>query len=85
MEGDVALRAVVIDDILDTGATLVSCCRELVRAGAKEIVVMVTHGLFTGTLWRQLWSVGVRERSTAPIIASAASALRTGTRPSPEA
>ncbi len=61
MEGDVAPRAVVIDDILDTGATLVSCCRELERAGAREIVVMVTHGLFTGTLWRQLWSVGVRE------------------------
>ena len=61
-----------------------------------------THGLFTGTLWRQLWSVGVREihctdsvplppkvRSSRirviPIIASAASALRTGTRPSPAA
>jgi ribose-phosphate pyrophosphokinase len=61
MEGTVVPRAVVVDDILDTGATLVSCCRGLVRAGAREIVVMVTHGLFTGEGWKELWSVGVRE------------------------
>lgn len=63
-DGVPASRAVVVDDILDTGATLVSCCRELVRAGVTEIVVMVTHGLFTGEAWKELWEVGVRQICT---------------------
>lgn len=53
-------RAVVVDDILDTGGTLVSCCRELRRVGVAEIGVVATHGLFTGTGWRALLDEGVR-------------------------
>jgi ribose-phosphate pyrophosphokinase len=52
--GEVGHRVVVIDDILDTGGTLVSCCHELLRRGVKEITIMVTHGLFTGQGWREL-------------------------------
>lgn len=52
--GEVGRRAVVVDDILDTGGTLVSCCRELARAGVEETTAMVTHGLFTGERWREL-------------------------------
>jgi ribose-phosphate pyrophosphokinase len=52
-------RAVVVDDILDTGGTLVSCCRQLRDAGVSQIGVMVTHGLFTGEHWRELLSEGV--------------------------
>lgn len=59
LQGPVTRRAVVIDDILDTGGTLIACCEELQRAGAEEILVMVTHGLFTGTAWRRLWDLGV--------------------------
>ncbi len=58
--GQVASRAVIIDDILDTGVTLISACEKLARAGVKEISVMVTHGLFTGERWKQLWQIGVR-------------------------
>lgn len=58
LHGHVGRRAVVIDDILDTGSTLVSACEGLRAAGAEEIVVMVTHGLFTGTAWERLWSGG---------------------------
>jgi ribose-phosphate pyrophosphokinase len=59
MHGEVGPQAIVVDDILDTGATLLSCCEVLERAGAREITVMVTHGLFTGAAWEDLWSRGV--------------------------
>ena len=58
--GKVGPRAVIVDDILDTGATLVSACEKLEQAGVREIYVMVTHGLFTGDRWKQLWRLGVQ-------------------------
>lgn len=54
-------RAVVVDDILDTGATLVSCCHRLREAGVRRIGVIATHGLFTGEHWRALVSEGVEQ------------------------
>ncbi len=59
--GSPARRAVVVDDILDTGGTLVSCCRQLRDAGVEQIGVIATHGLFTGEHWRALLSEGVKE------------------------
>jgi ribose-phosphate pyrophosphokinase len=56
-------RAIVYDDILDTGDTLVACCERLVEAGAKRISVFATHGLFTGSNWHRLWELNV-ERIT---------------------
>jgi ribose-phosphate pyrophosphokinase len=53
-------RAVVVDDILDTGGTMVSCCRELRRAGVEQIGVVATHGLFTGQDWRAMFGEGVQ-------------------------
>ncbi len=57
--GEVGLQAVLVDDILDTGATLVSACQRLYRSGVEDIQIMVTHGLFTGTDWQALWALGV--------------------------
>ena len=89
--GEVGAQAVLIDDILDTGATLVSACKRVFPTGveaqralspaarqqkeltigrrggrdpfcansSKDIEVMVTHGLFTGDEWEQLWEFGV--------------------------
>lgn len=54
-------RALVVDDILDTGATLVSCCRALRDAGVTQIGVLATHGLFTGERWRTVLSEEVQE------------------------
>ena len=58
--GRVGRRAVIVDDILDTGATLVSACEKLLAAGAAELYICVTHGLFAGTRWHGLWSLPVR-------------------------
>lgn len=58
--GPVGARAVIIDDMLDTGTTLVSACEKLVVAGVEEIYIMVTHGLFTGSQWNKLWTLRVK-------------------------
>lgn len=53
-------QAVVIDDILDTGSTLISTCQNLNKQGVQDIIIMVTHGLFTGEKWKTLWGLGVK-------------------------
>ena len=60
LHGTVGHQAVVVDDILDTGSTLVSCCELLQEAGVQDITIMATHGLFTGSHWEKLWSLQVR-------------------------
>ena len=59
--GAVGPKVVIIDDMIDTGGTLVSACEKLRAAGAQEIYILVTHGLFTGTSWTQVWSLGVKQ------------------------
>lgn len=60
LNGQVGRRAIFVDDILDTGGTLLSACRKLVEAKVEEIYIFVTHGLFTGSAWGELWALGVR-------------------------
>ncbi len=38
--------ALIIDDLISTGGTLVRAARALRKAGAKRVVALVTHGLF---------------------------------------
>ncbi len=59
LHGEVGEHVIIIDDILDTGGTLISCCKHLARAGVKRIEIMVTHGIFTGTKWTELWQLNV--------------------------
>jgi ribose-phosphate pyrophosphokinase len=71
--GRVQRRSIIVDDVLDTGETLVSACRRLMEAGAEELYICVTHGLFTGARWQELWSVPVRHlfcTDTVPACAS---------------
>lgn len=58
--GAVGTRVVIVDDMIDTGRTLVSACEKLKAAGVQEISVFVTHGLFTGESWQRLWLLGVK-------------------------
>jgi len=43
VEGETAL---IIDDLISTGGTLVRAAHALRKAGAKRVVALVTHGLF---------------------------------------
>ena len=58
--GKVGAEVVIVDDMIDTGETLVSACDKLRVGGVQDIYVLVTHGLFTGSSWLQLWSLGVK-------------------------
>jgi ribose-phosphate pyrophosphokinase len=58
--GKVGAKVVIVDDMIDTGETLVSACDKLRAGGAQEVTVLVTHGLFTGSSWLRLWSLGVK-------------------------
>ncbi len=69
--GTVTRRVAIVDDILDTGGTLLSACRELRRAGAQEITVFATHGLFSGELWRELPTLGVQRIYTTDSVPAA--------------
>lgn len=60
ISGDVGQQAVIVDDILDTGGTLVSCCEQLQQRGVRDITILVTHGLFTGILWQRLSTFEVK-------------------------
>lgn len=40
-------RCFIIDDMIDTAGTLISGINELVKAGAKEIIPIATHGVFS--------------------------------------
>jgi len=70
--GRVRRRAVVVDDVLDTGATLVSACEKLLAAGAQELYLCATHGLFTQQGWESLWSLGVKRIFCTDTIAACA-------------
>lgn len=77
MHGTPGHRAVVVDDILDTGGTLLACCAALQQAGVREILILVTHGLFTGDHWHGLWNLGVTRiccTDTVPLPAQAVDA-----------
>lgn len=58
--GEVGLRAVIVDDILDTGGTLLSACAQLRRVGVEEISIIATHGTLSGERWRELPAAGAR-------------------------
>ena len=47
--GEVAGRVcVLIDDMIDTGGTIVAAAEQLAARGAEEVYAATTHGLFSG-------------------------------------
>lgn len=58
--GEPGRSAVIVDDILDTGSTVASCCGYLRAGGVERIGVIATHALFTGERSRALLDEGVQ-------------------------
>jgi ribose-phosphate pyrophosphokinase len=57
--------ALVVDDIVSSGGTLMACARALLDAGAIAVDAVVTHALFPEALCREMMSSGIRSiRST---------------------
>lgn len=59
--GDVGKRVILVDDILDSGQTLLSACKILRSKGTREIIIVATHGIFQGTKWWLLFDFGVKK------------------------
>lgn len=60
LKGSVGESVVIVDDILDTGETLLAAAKHLIRKGVLDINVIITHGLFTGSIWEKLFQNGVK-------------------------
>lgn len=48
INGDVKKIAVIVDDVISTGKTLVAASDLLTKNGVEEVYVMATHGIFAG-------------------------------------
>lgn len=60
--GDVnGKQAIVIDDIISTGGTTVQTAQALKDAGAKSVVVLVTHGVLAGDAVAKLSAAPITE------------------------
>ncbi len=48
INGEVRKIAVIVDDVISTGKTLIAAANLLKKNGAEEVYVMATHGIFAG-------------------------------------
>ncbi len=48
INGEVKKVAVIVDDVISTGKTLIAASDLLIKNGAEEVYVMATHGIFAG-------------------------------------
>lgn len=60
--GDVTGRTcVLLDDMIDTGGTIAGAVGVLREAGAKDVIIACTHGVFSGPARERLSQCGARE------------------------
>jgi len=58
-EGDAkGYHVIIVDDMCNTGETVLACHDTLRKEGAAKVSVFVTHGLFPLDSWRKLEGVG---------------------------
>lgn len=70
-----AIRAVIVDDIASTGATLAATARALRRAGAGIVDAVVVHPIFAPDAPRRIHAAGVRRIVSCDTIPHATNAI----------
>jgi ribose-phosphate pyrophosphokinase len=53
--------AVVVDDMISTGGTLVKAAEALVKRGATDVYTLATHGIFAGDAIKQFENSAIRK------------------------
>ncbi|MGV7541086.1 phosphoribosyltransferase family protein, partial [Mycobacterium kansasii] len=51
----------LIDDMIDTGGTIAGAVGVLKEAGAKDVIIATTHGVFSEPATERLANCGARE------------------------
>lgn len=60
--GDVEGKtAILLDDMIDTGGTIAGAVGVLRDAGAKDVIILCTHGVFSGPARERLSQCGAKE------------------------
>ncbi|WP_370618045.1 ribose-phosphate diphosphokinase [Mumia sp. Pv 4-285] len=60
--GEIAGRTcVLVDDLIDTGGTIVQACEALMEAGAADVIIAATHAVFSGPAIERLDSCSATE------------------------
>ncbi|MDO5049570.1 MAG: ribose-phosphate diphosphokinase [Actinomycetaceae bacterium] len=60
--GDVEGReCVLVDDLIDTGGTIAEAVKVLLASGAKDVIVVATHGVLSDPATQRLSECGARE------------------------
>lgn len=54
-------RAILVDDLLDTGGTFVHAAEALIKAGAKEVYACCTHGVLSGPAIERIENSPIKE------------------------
>lgn len=44
----VGKTAIIVDDIMDSGGTMMAAVNKLIENGIKDIIIVITHGIFSG-------------------------------------
>ena len=78
--GEVAgKRAVIVDDIIDTGGTLAAAAQTVLDEGAREVYAVATHGIFSGKAFDTLSASplsGITVTDTVPLRRGAPALIR---------
>eukprot|EP00760_Papus_ankaliazontas_P038412 PhM_4_TR9125/c0_g1_i1/m.87083 len=66
-EGDpVGRHCIIIDDLVQTGGTLLSCHELLYARGARAVSVFVTHGVFPNNSWERFLTSTLESQGKRP-------------------
>lgn len=61
INGDIKKTAIIVDDVISTGGTIVAAAKLLEERGVENVYVMATHGIFAGNGSAELQNSNVKK------------------------